>query len=155
MGDSGVLMGGGDRGGFLQIRCVPDATFATEIGALITAGTLVVGKLVTFTFANNYEVTSAAAAAIPDGKVISYRKTTAAAGDSYELTIRVFHYTDQNSADHAPVGIMTLPYDGTTALQDSVIVDGATYRSVEDGGTGGFGAVIGIDTTNTLVDVLF
>jgi len=155
MGDNGVSAGGGDRGGFLQVRCVPDATFATEIGALITAGTLVVGKLVTFTYSNNYEVTSPAGGAIPDGKIISYRKTTSASGDSYELTVRVFHYTDQNSADHAPVGIMTLTYDGTTALQDSIIVDGATYRAVEDGGTGGFGCVIGIDTTNNLVDVLF
>ena len=66
-----------------------------------------------------------------------------------------FHYTDQNGASHQPTCIKTLPYEGTIALQDSVIVYNSDYDSVDDGGTGGFGAVIAKNTTNVTVDVLF
>ena len=154
MGD--ILSAGiGTRGSFVQISCVPDATFEAEIDALITANTKVVGKLVQFTWANNYEVTSPADGAIPDGEIIGYRKTTSASGASYKLDVRIFHYMDQNSAHHTPVGVYTLEYDGTIALQDSVIINGTDYRYVDDGTTGGWGAVIAKDSTNSKVDVLF
>ena len=143
--------GGGDRGFHLDIDCVPDATFETELDALIAAGTTPVGKLVTLTFAVNYEVTSAAADAVPDGEVISWDY----AGSTYTLGIRLFHYTDQNSVGHTPVQIKTLPYEGTLALQDSVIVYNSDYDSVDDGGTGGFGAVISLNTTDATADILF
>ena len=144
-------LGNGDRGYFLDIACVPDSTFKTELDALIAAGTTPVGKLVTLTFAVNYEVTSAAEDAIPDGEVLSWDKVNG----SYKLGVRLFHYTDQNSASHQPTCIKTLSYEGTIALQDSVIIYNSDYDSVDDGGTGGFGAVIAKNTTNVTVDVLF
>jgi len=145
------VMGGGDRGHLLFVMCVPDATFETELDALIAAGTSPVGKLVQLTWANNYEVTSPAAGAIPDGEIVSWDEDNS----DYKLGVNLFHYPDQNGVSHSPVVIKTLTYDGTTALQDSVMVDGSTYAAVEDGGTGGFGAVIARNTTNSTVDVLF
>ena len=144
--------GGGDRGGLIVPGCVPDATFKSEIDALITAGTQVTGKLVSLTWSNDYEVTSPAGAAIFDGKIIDYEKTSS----SYRLTVRLVSYIDQNSTRHTTVGILNVAYDGTTALQDSVIIDGSTYVNVEDGGTGGWGAVIALDVpASGRCDVIF
>jgi len=143
--------GGGDRGHFLEIACVPDATFKAEITALLAANTKVVGKLVSLTFANNYEVTSPASGAIPDGEIMTYE------GDSiqgYVLGVRLFHYVDVNAGHHTPVCIKTLTYSGSVALQKSVVITGTTYIAVVDGSTGGWGAIISIDTTNSTVDVL-
>jgi len=146
------VKGGGDRGAYLEIGCIPDSTFKTEIDALILAGTQVTGKLVSLTWGANYQVTSPAGAAIPDGKIVHYEKTTS----SYRLTVRLFSYIDQNAARHTPVCIINLDYDGTTALQDSVIVDGTGYVYVEDGSSGGWGAVIAMDTpASGFCDVIF
>lgn len=150
-----VVKMGGTKGNCLVISCVPDSTFKAEITALIAAGTDVIGKLVSLTWSNNYEVTSPADDAIPDGEIISYRKTTNAAGVSYSLSVALWSYVDQNSNRHTPVCVRTLPYSGTIALQDSVIINGATYMNVDDGGTGGWGAVISKDTSAATVDVLF
>src|SRR4030042_2545906 len=137
-----LVKGGGDRGAYLEISCVPDSTFKTEIDALIAAGTQVTGKLVSLTWLNNYEVTSPANDAIPDGKIVHYEQTSS----SYRLTVRLFSYIDQNSVRHTPVCIINVAYSGTLALQDSVIINGTTYINVDDGTTGGWGAVIGLDT---------
>ena len=150
-----VVKQGGTKGNCLIVSCVPDSTFETEIDALIAAGTKVVGKLVALTFSNNYEVSSPADGAVPNGEIIGYKKTTGASGSSYILSVALFGYIDQNSTYHTPVCIRTLEYSGTIALQDSVIINGSTYRKVDDGGTGGWGAVISKDTTNETVDVLF
>jgi len=144
-------IGGGDTGHFLEIPCVPDATFKTEITNLMAAGTKVEGKLVKLTWSGNYEVTSPDNADIPDGQIITCEK------DSYYgyiLGVRLFHYVDQNSNHHTPVNIKTLNYSGIIGLHDSVIITGDTYDAVADGSTGGWGAVIAKDTTATTVDVL-
>jgi len=147
------VVGHGDVGNWLEITCVPDSTFITEIAALVAAGTKVVGKLVSLTFAANYEVTSPADDAIPDGEIMAYQKDNIY---SYLLTVRLWSYIDQNSARHTPTCIKNLPYStGTIALQDSVIVNGSTYMNVDDGDTGGWGAVIAKFTGDTTVDVLF
>ena len=135
------VRGGGDRP-LGEVSWVPDATFEGEIDALVAANTNVIGKLVTITYSNNYEVTSAAAGAVPNGKIIDYRVS----GTSYALTINMFLYVDQNGVYHAPTRIVNLPYDGTTALQDTVKVDGATYVNVEDGGASGTGVIVAKDT---------
>lgn len=146
-------LNGGDMGNFLDIACVPDSTFKSEIDALITAGTAVVGKLVSLTWLNNYEVTSPADDAIPDGEIIAYEKD---ATSYYILTVRLWSYIDQNSARHTPVCIKQLYYGtGTIALQDSVIVNGSTYSAVDDGTSGGWGAVIAKDNPSGYVDVIF
>jgi len=151
-----VKLGHGNMGTALAIPGVPDSTFITEITALIAAGTNVIGKLVTLTFAANYGVTSAADNAIFDGIVTGMEKKTGASGNTYLLDIDLVHYTDQNSNGHTPVCLRNLPYsDGTIALQDSVIVNGTTYVYVDDGGTGGWGAVIAKHTDDATVDVLF
>lgn len=138
------VRGGGDRP-LGEVSWVPDATFEAEIDALIAAGTKVVGKLVTITGSNNYEVTSAAAGAVPNGKIIDYR----VCGSSYELTINMFTYVDQNGFYHAPTRIVNLPYDGTTALGDTVKVDDVTYVNIEDGGATGMGLIVAIDVPTT------
>ena len=143
--------GGGDRGAYLEISCVPDSDFATEIAALIAAGTQVTGKLVALTWGANYQVTSPAEDARFDGKIVHYEKTSS----SYRLTVRMCHYVDQNSAHHTPVCIMKFAYSGTLALQDSVILYDGNYLSVDDGSTGGWGAVIAIDNPSGYADVIF
>jgi hypothetical protein len=146
------VKGGGHLGPELTVACIPDATFETELDALIAAGTDVIGKLVTLTFSGNYEVTSAAQNAIPDGVVLNFHK----AGTSYILDVDLVHYTDQNSANHTPRRILNVPYNGTFNLQDSVIVYSTTYMTVADGGTGGFGAAIAVDVPGSgYADILF
>ena len=140
-------------GGFPIVTCVPDSTFKTEIDNLRAAGTDVVGKFVQLTFSTDYEVTSPADGAIPDGEICQpYSKTSS----SYRLPVLLWHYTDQNGNGHTPVGIKNLRYSGTIALQDSVIINGTTYMYVDDGGTGGWGAVIAKDRpASSYIDVLF
>ena len=88
--------GGADRGGYLEIGCIPDSTFATEIAALVAAKTNVIGKLVSLTWSANYQVTSPADNAIPDGKIVRYEKS----GSTYLLTVRLFSYIDVKSYRH-------------------------------------------------------
>jgi hypothetical protein len=145
------VRGLGDRGGFIDVGCVPDATFKTEIDALIVAKTDVVGKIVTLTWLNNYEVTSAAQNATPDGVVLQCVPN----GSTYDLTVRLFHFVDQNSVDRTAHTIVNFAYGGgTVALQDTIKVYDTAYMYVTDGGTGGWGAVISKDTTSATVDVL-
>ncbi len=145
------VRGGGDRPSITRVGCVPDSTFESEIDALVAAGTDVIGKLVTATFSNNYEVTSAAAGAVPHGKIVDYRVS----GSSYALTVHFFLMTDQNGNVFAPTQIINLPYDGTTALQDTFKVDDTTYMNIEDAGASGAGVVIAVDVpTTNRVDVM-
>jgi hypothetical protein len=145
-------VGGGNRGARMKLECVPDSDFKDEIDALITAGTEVVGKFVSLTWGANYEVTSPANDAIPDGIIVDYEKEKS----SYVLICEIWKYTDQNGNSHTPVMIQNLYYNtGTIALQDSVIVNGTTYYIVDDGGTGGWGAVIAKDVPSKYVDVIF
>jgi hypothetical protein len=139
-----LVEGGGDRGNYLEISCVPDATLESEIDTLITAGTDVIGKLVTFTFSNNYEVTSAANSSIPDGKIVRYEKR----GTTYQLTCRIWHYTDQNAGNKTPNCIVNLYSGGNTvALRDSILTsNGTTFMTIKDGTSGGWGAIIGKNT---------
>jgi hypothetical protein len=146
---------GGYRGGFLEVDFVPDATFKSELDTLISNKTNFVNvRMFSLTFSNDYEITSPADGAIPDGVITGYIQVTAS--PYYRVTGRLFSYIDQNSARHTPVGIHNLPYSGTIALQDSVIINGTTYAAVDDGGSGGWGAVIATDVpTTNYVDVLF
>lgn len=142
---------GGDHGEFLDIMCTPDSTFKSELDALVLAKTAIVGKLVQFTFAANYQVTSPAANAIPDGEIIAFEEDLTY---GYVLTCRIFHYPDQNSGHHTPKGIKLVPYESTLALQDSMKVYNSDYDSVTDGTTGGWGACIAIDSTNSVAEFL-
>lgn len=152
-----LVKGGGDRGNFVEVSCVPASAFKTEIDALIAAGTQVTGKLVTLSLGVNYEVDSADAGDIPDGKIIDYEKTAS----TYRLTVRLFSYVDAFGVRHTPTNIVNLYYGtGTMALGDAIKVNGSAYISVVDAGTSaagdGWGLVIAKDVpASTFVDVLF
>ncbi len=147
----------GDVGGFLDISFVPDSTFETELDALVAAGTKIDGKLVQIVTTGNYEVTSPAQSAIPDGKIVSWKKTASASASSYLLTVRLFHYVTQNSGHFTPVYVMNLEYDAssTMALGDTIVCYDSGYRDVTDGDTGGHGFVVSLDSTNYTADVIF
>jgi hypothetical protein len=152
---SDVVKMGGTKGNCLVLSLVPNSAFKTILDALVAAGTKVVGKLVTLTFAANYECEDADDTDCPDGEIISYQKYTTASGSSYILSVALWSYLDDAGNRHTPVCVRNLPYSDTIALQDSVMTDGSTYVAVQDGGTDGWGAVIAKDTTNETVDVLF
>ena len=138
-------LGGGHMGLELLVTCVPDSTFKSEIDALELAKTNVVGKLVTWTFGANYEVTSAAESAVPNGEVVAYEKRQTSSGTSYYLTVRVWSYTDDNSNICRATQVINVAYSGTFALKDPILVNSTTYQAVKDGATGGIGACIALD----------
>jgi len=146
------VYGNGDVGNKLDVACVPDATLATAITALIAAGTKVDGKLVCLTYLNDYEVKICPTDTIPDGEIIAHEGNSIT---GYTLTVRFFHYVDANSGHHTPVLVKTFEYGTKTiALGNSAQVDGADYRYVKDGGADGWGAVIAKNTTALTVDVI-
>jgi hypothetical protein len=147
----------GDVGGFLDVTFVPDSTFETELDALVAAGTKVDGKLVQIVTTGNYEVTSPAQSAIPDGKIVSWKKTKSGSASSYLLTVRLFHYVTQNSGHFTPIYIINLEYDASSkmALGDTIVCYDSGYRDVTDGDTGGYGFVVSLDSTNRTADVIF
>jgi hypothetical protein len=146
------VYGGGDIGNFLDVACVPDATLATAITALIAAGTKVDGKLVCLTYLNDYEVKICPTDTIPDGEIIAHEGNSIS---GYTLTVRFFHYVDQNATHRVPSMIKTFGYGTKTiALGDTIQVDGSDYMYVEDATSGGIGAVIAKNTTALTVDVI-
>ena len=147
-------IGGGNVGGTpVTLTCLPDSTFVTEITALIAAITKVVGKLVTFTGSNTYEVTSAAANAQPDGEVIAYERD---ADGTYILTCEIWHYTSGNTTEYPATCVRHLPYgDGTIAVGNDVQIHGTTYMYVDGASGSGWGLVIAKDSqASGYVDVL-
>lgn len=147
-------IGGGNVGPELLVTLVPDSTFKSELDSLVAADTKISGsKLVSLTWSNNYECTSPADDAIFDGFVKFCRPIVPS--PYYHLTVDLISYIDQNSARHTPRRILHLPYSGTIALQDSVIINSSTYMNVDDGTSGGWGAVIGKDLPTNWVDVIF
>ncbi|MDD5543909.1 MAG: hypothetical protein PHX83_12115 [Acidobacteriia bacterium] len=147
-----LVKGGGDRGQYLDVDLVPDSTLETELDALKAAGTDIVGKLITLTTAANYECTSAADGAVPDGKVDSYEIR----GSTYVLHCKLWHYTDQNTTGHTAKGIINIPYS-SIALGDTVEVsNGTTFYTIRDATSGGWGFVIAKDVPGSgYCDVLF
>ena len=147
----------GDVGGFLEIGFVPDSTFELELDALVTAGTKIDGKLVQIVTSGNYTVTSPASGAIPDGKIVAWKKTASASASSYQLTVRLFHYVTQNTGHFTPVYIINMDYDAssTLALGDTIECYDSGYHNITDGDTGGHGFVVSLDSTNYNADVIF
>ena len=148
-----MALGGGDRGAFLDVACVPNSTLKSTIDTLVAAGTQVTGTLVKLTYSDDYEVAGCSAGDIPDGKIMAYEKTET----SYRLLVRLFSYVDLAGNRHTPVGIANFPYDGTgLGLKDSVLVYANNSRKVKDGTSTGWGAVIAMDTpASGYCDVLF
>jgi len=147
-------VGGGHVGPQLLVTLIPDSTFVTELDALRVAGTKITqSKLIALSWATNNECTSPANNAIFDGLIWNYSRFETS--PYYYLTVDLISYIDQNSARHTPRRILHLPYSGTIALQDSVKIVGTTYMNVDDGTSGGWGAVIAKDVPSGYVDVLF
>jgi len=147
-------LGGGHVGEFLNISMRPDATFITEITALIAAGTAVEGKLISGTTAANYECTSVAADGDPWGQIITYEKD---ADYTYLLTVELWLYADVEGSLHSAHCIRNLPDNaGTIALGQEIQINGSDYMYIDGVNTGGSGYVIGVDVpTTSWCDVLF
>jgi len=130
MSRSSLTRGGGARGHFLLLGCVPDATFKTEIDALILAGTQVTGKFVQWTLSGNYEVTSPASAAFPNGRIKTCRYDATAA--TYRLTCEIWSFVDDNAALYPALCITNGTYNGTVAVGNMVECYSTTYMTWTD-----------------------
>lgn len=138
-------LGGGHVGLDLIVTCVPDSTFKAELVALEAAKTAIVGKLVKWSLAANYEVTSPDDGDVPHGEIVAFEKRTTSSGDDYYLTVRVWGYTDDNANICRATQIVNVAYSGTFALKDPIVVNSTTYQAVKDGATGGFGYCVALD----------
>lgn len=145
MSRSLLARGGGDRGHFLTIDCVPGATLKSELDAFIAAGTVVIGKFVYLSFGANYEVESPAVGGRVDGKIIAIRADDV--NSTYRLTCRIWTFADDNGNVYPAHCIVQGPYSGTLALQNSCeCASTTTYFEWADGTTDGFhNAVIALD----------
>ena len=143
-----------DGEGAFCVTCVPNSALKTSIDGWISASTDWLNlKLVAFTFLNNWEVALGSNDGIFDGIITEYTKYKMS--PYYYLTVELFSVINQNSTRWTPRRVRTLPYSGTIALQDTVIINGATAYLVDDGGTGGYGVVMAVDVPSGYVDVMF
>lgn len=128
MSQSLNTIGGGDRnssqGFFLKV--VPDATLQTELAAFVAAGTHITElKFVQWTFSNNYEVTSPAANAWPDGRIISI-SSELNINSKYTVVAWMWTFTDSSGTRRPISAIVNAEYTGNVSLQDPVEVSSAT-----------------------------
>lgn len=132
-----------------------DSTFDSELDALETAGTDINGAnlKVSFTWSDDYEFTSPADGAAFDGELIRAEKVNTATGTTWKLSVELWRVTDDQGTVHYPRAVRTIPYDGTIALQDTIIINGSDYKKVDVGNASGDFVVIGVDSTNGTVDV--
>jgi len=140
-----LVAGGGDRGHFLELKCVPTSTLKGEIDDFIAAGTTVIGKFVSLSFGANYEVDSPAAGAQVDGKIHAVKEDKV--NDTYELTCRIWSFTDDQSNRYPAICIVQGPYSGTLVRRNTAeCYSGSTFYQFSDGDTTARGnAVIAID----------
>ena len=155
MSGSLLVPGGGDRGHFLQLKCVPTSTLKGEIDDFIATDTAVEGKFVSLSFGVNYEVDSPAAGAIPDGKILAVKED--AVNSTYELSCRIWSFIDDTSNRHPAMCIVQGPYSGSLALQNAVeVANGTTFYQFADGEDNKMGSVIGLDVkASGYCDVIF
>lgn len=147
-------IGGKSKGPELVITCVPNSALKSVIDGYIQDGTEWLGKtLVKFTFTNNWEIALAADGEEFDGIILDYSKMKSS--PYYRLAVLVLSVEDQNGNRWSPRQVMSLPYTAPIALHDTIVVKGSTARTVSDGTSGGFGAVIAKDEPSGYVDVLF
>lgn len=142
---------GGRQGLRLYVAMYPTAAFKLLIDALKLAKTDVSGvKLVTMTWLNNYEVENCANDTHPNGRIINMENDITY---GYILLVDLWSFVDQNTSIRPAVRIVDMDKTGgTAALQDTIQVNGSTYMYVEDAGTGGYGAVVGVNSDK--IDVL-
>lgn len=143
-----------DKGPILEVTCVPSSALKTSLDGWITDGTVINHiKMIRFSFGANWEVALAADNGIPDGIITFVKKEKAS--PYYYLTVEVWSVINANSVRWTPRRVKSLPYDGTIALQNSIIINGAAAAAVDTGGTGGYGVVMAKDNPSGFVDVLF
>lgn len=145
MSRSSLVYGGGDRGHFLILDCVPSSALKTLLDAFIAAGTAVENKFVTCSFGANYEVDAPATGARIDGKILTC--TSDPVNSTYRLSCQIWSFADDNGNVYAASRIIHGPYTGTLALQNSVeCSSGTTHYLFADGTTDGYhNAVIALD----------
>lgn len=137
-------VGGGNKGEQLVITLTPDSTFKSEIDALITAKTKVVGKLIQLATGANYSCTSPGNGEFAHGRILDYEKTST----SYRLTCEVWGFTDGSSAFKAATRIVNLEYSGSPSRGNGGLVYGTAYRPIY-GNASGIGFIIGIDVPDS------
>ena len=133
---------GGDYGRGLEITVYPDATFAAEITALSNAHDII-GRVVSWVTTANMSVTSPAASAIPDGKVIDVEPDN---DNTWALTVRFWGYADVEGNRWPCNQIIEMPLSSTVAsLGQEVQVDGSSYNAIKGVNTGGSGKVVSVN----------
>lgn len=144
--------GGGDIGEFLQLTVTPDSALVTQITNWKTAGTNAGGKLVKFVTSGNLEVTVVGNDEIPEAEILKVEEDM---DSTYVLTVKVFGYTDAESAYHARPHYKVFAYNGTIALGNQVLVNGAGCDVVDGIASGGHGKVVMKDEPEGYVGVLW
>ena len=128
MSQSLNTVGGGDRTceqGF-ALKVIPDSTLQTELAAFVAAKTDITElKFVQWTFSNNYEVTSPAANAWPDGRIISI-SSELNINSKYDIVAWMWSFTDSSGTRRPITAIVNAEYTGSLSLQDPVEVSSAT-----------------------------
>ena len=135
-------IGGGEVGYFPLITVVPDSTFKTELTALKSAKSALEDQIYAcFTFSNDWEVTSPADEAIPDGRIVRIEPNVTY---TWLITLLLFGFTDVAGTWRASNGYTYFEYTGTApSLQDQLNINGSDYRYLE-GGSAGCGACVAI-----------
>jgi len=114
MSRSTLVRGGGPRGHYLLLDCVPTSTLKGEIDAFIAAGTVYAGwtngKFVYLSYGANYEVDSPAAGARVDGKIIAGRYDDL--NSTYRLSCAIWSFADDNGNVYSAQCISNGPHTG-------------------------------------------
>lgn len=144
---------GGDLGLALTIKCIPSSTLNGIIDAYADKKSAI-GLYVTLSA--DYVVDKTADDAIPNGKIVGIQGNVT---NDYDLTVELLSLVSQNTAIgyFKPTCIRNIPYADTLAFGDTVQVNGAAGKNVEDAGADtGTGFVLAKDNPATgFADVAF
>lgn len=142
---------GGNLGLQLLVSGTVDATLNAVIDALDDPADII-GRLVTI--ADGYVFATTGDGETPNGRIEAIKGN---ATSDYTVTVDLFCLPLQNStaAFLSPTRIVNLPYSGTIAFGDTVIINGADGTNVDDGTTGGHGCVLAKDVPSGYVDVAY
>jgi len=145
---------GGDIGNKLLITCTPASSLVTVINALARPS-LIIGRFVDI--ADNYVVSITANNTHPNGRIEAIEGNSVT---GYVLTVNLFSLLSQNTTLgfwFTPKVILNVPYSGTLAFGDTVILNGTDGVAIDDGGaTVGHGFVLDVDNpASGYADVAF
>ena len=143
---------GGNKGAALTVTCTPSSALKTTIDGYSDKSTAI-DKFVTI--ADGYVVSLAADNAVPNGRIVGI---TGNDTNGYVLTVELLALNCQNAdvGYFKPSRIVNVPYSGTLAFGDTIIMNGSDGVAVDDGTTGGYGFVLDVDNpASGYADVAF